>query len=142
MSEIQAKGILDLRLHRLTGLEREKIAGDLGIVSEEIAGHLSILGSRENLFSVMRAELLESREKFATPRRTRIEEGEFEHDIEDLIQRQDMVVTVTNTGYIKRVPLSTYRAQRRGGKGRSGMSTRDEDFVSQVFVVNTHRHRL
>ncbi|MCH7486753.1 MAG: DNA gyrase subunit A [Proteobacteria bacterium] len=138
LSETQAKGILDLRLHRLTGLERDKIADDLNEVSKEIEGHLAILGSREKLFAVLRAELLESREKFATPRRTQLQEGEFEHDIEDLIQRQDMVLTVTNTGYIKRVPLSTYRAQRRGGKGRSGMSTRDEDFVSQVFVVNTH----
>ena len=138
LSETQAKGILDLRLHRLTGLERDKIAADLSLVSEEIEGHLAILGSREKLFAVLRAELLDARETFATPRRTQLEEGEFEHDIEDLIQRQDMVVTVTNTGYIKRVPLSTYRAQRRGGKGRSGMSTRDEDFVSQVFVVNTH----
>jgi DNA gyrase subunit A len=90
------------------------------------------------LFEVLRGELEEMRTQFANDRRTSLEESEFEHDIEDLIQREDMVVTVTNTGYIKRVPLSTYRAQRRGGKGRSAMSMRDEDFVSQVFVVNTH----
>lgn len=97
-----------------------------------------MLASRERLLEILKAELLEIRERFATPRRTALEEGAFEHDIEDLIQREDMVVTVTNAGYIKRVALSTYRAQHRGGKGRAGMSMRDEDFVSQVFVVNTH----
>ena len=138
LSEGQAKAILELRLHRLTGLEREKIANDLAELGTEIEGHLALLASREMLLGVLRTELLEMREQFATPRRTDIQESEFEHDIEDLIQREDMVVTVSNTGYMKRVPLSTYRAQKRGGKGRSGMSTRDEDFVSQVFVVNTH----
>ena len=138
LSETQARAILELRLHRLTGLERDKIADDLRALGEEIKRLLAILGSRERLYEVLRGELEEMREQFADDRRTSIEDSEFEHDIEDLIQREDMVVTVTNTGYIKRVPLSTYRAQRRGGKGRSGMSTRDEDFVSQVFVVNTH----
>ena len=138
LSEEQAKAILELRLHRLTGLEREKIAADLSELGAEIAEHLALLGSREMLMALMRKELLEMREQFATPRRTVIDDNEFEHDLEDLIQREDMVVTVSNTGYMKRVPLSTYRAQKRGGKGRSGMSTRDEDFVSQVFVVNTH----
>jgi len=138
LSEEQAKAILELRLHRLTGLEREKIAEDLSELGREIEGFLGLLGSRELLMNLLREELLEMREQFATPRRTMIEENEFEHDIEDLIQREEMVVTVTNTGYIKRVPLSSYRAQRRGGKGRSGMSTREEDFVTQVFVVNTH----
>ncbi len=138
LSEEQAKAILELRLHRLTGLEREKIADDLAELGREIEYHLSLLASREKLLGVLRGELMEMREQFATPRRTDIEESEFEHDIEDLIQREDMVVTVSNNGYMKRVPLSTYRAQKRGGKGRSGMSTRDEDFVSQVFVVNTH----
>lgn len=138
LSEAQAKAILELRLHRLTGLERDKISGDLKELGGEIEGHLAILASRRKLCAVLRGELLEIKEKFATPRRTEIIDGELEHDIEDLIQREDMVVTVSNTGYIKRVPLSTYRAQRRGGKGRSGMSTREADFVSQVFVVNTH----
>ena len=87
---------------------------------------------------VLSEELKAARDEFANERRTVIEESEFEHDIEDLIQREDMVLTVTNAGYIKRVPVATYRAQKRGGKGRAGMSTRDEDFVSQVFVVNTH----
>ena len=138
LSEAQAKAILELRLHRLTGLERDKIADDLKALGEEIKELLSILSSREKLYGVLKGELEDMREQFANDRRTSLEEAEFEHDIEDLIQREDMVVTVTNTGYIKRVPLSTYRAQKRGGKGRSGMSMRDEDFVSQVFVVNTH----
>ncbi|MBT3306416.1 MAG: DNA gyrase subunit A [Alphaproteobacteria bacterium] len=138
LSEAQARAILELRLHRLTGLERDKIGGDLKELGVEITGHLELLGSREKLYALLRFELLDIREKFADERRTVIDDSEFEHDIEDLIQRDDMVVTVTNTGYVKRVPLSTYRAQRRGGKGRTGMNTHEEDFVSQVFVVNTH----
>ena len=138
LSEAQARAILDMRLQRLTGLEREKIREELEALGKEIAGYLAILGSREKLLEVLRAELVEARERFATPRRTRFEEFGPEADIEDLIQREDMVVTVTITGYIKRVPLSTYRAQRRGGKGRAGMAMREEDFVSHVFVVNTH----
>ncbi len=138
LSEEQAKAILELRLHRLTGLERGKIGDDLSELGREIEGHLALLSSREMLLELLRKELLEMREQFATPRRSDIQDSEFEHDIEDLIQREEMVVTVSNTGYMKRVPLSTYRAQKRGGKGRSAMSTRDEDFVSQVFVVNTH----
>ncbi len=138
LSEAQARAILDLRLHRLTGLERDKIADDLRELSEQILEYLEILGSREKLYGILRDELVTISEEFSNPRRTDIEEQEFEADIEDLIQREDMVVTVTDSGYVKRVPLSTYRAQRRGGKGRSGMSTRDEDFVTQVFVVNTH----
>ncbi len=138
LSEEQAKAILELRLHRLTGLEREKIAEDLKALGTEIEDHLTILTSRQRLLEMLKSELLEMRQRFATPRRTALEEGEFEHDIEALIQREDMVVTVSHTGYVKRVPLSTYRAQRRGGKGRAGMATRDEDFVNQVFVVNTH----
>ena len=138
LSEAQARAILELRLHRLTGLERDKIGEDLNELGKQIEEYLSILASREKLYGLLRDELVAMKEQFATPRRTILEENEFEHDIEDLIQREDMVVTVTNGGYMKRVPLSTYRAQRRGGKGRSGMATRDEDFVSQVFVVNTH----
>lgn len=138
LSETQARAILELRLHRLTGLERDKIGDDLRDLGEQIMEYLSILGSREKLYSLLRAELVAIRDDFANDRRTTLVEDEFEHDIEDLIQREDMVVTVTAAGYIKRVPLSTYRAQRRGGKGRSGMATRDEDFVDQVFVVNTH----
>ena len=138
LSETQAKAILDLRLHRLTGLERDKLHSELTEIGEQIKEFLHILSSREHLYSILRQELVDMKEQFATPRRTTIEDNEFEADIEDLIAREDMVVTVTNTGYIKRVPLSEYRTQRRGGKGRSGMSIRDEDFVTQVFVANTH----
>ncbi len=138
LSEEQAKAILDLRLHRLTGLERDKIHAELKEIGTKIAEYLEILRSRERLYSIMRAELQEMKAEYGTPRRTTIEELEFETDIEDLIQREDMVVTVTNTGWIKRVPLSTYRAQRRGGKGRAGMATKEEDFVRALYIVNTH----
>jgi len=138
LSETQAKAILDLRLHRLTGLERDKIAQELTEIGTEIAGHLAVLASRDKLFAIIKGELLAMKAEFATPRRTAIEELEFETDIEDLIQREDMVVTVTTSGYIKRVPLSTYRAQKRGGKGRAGMSVREEDAISQLFVASTH----
>jgi DNA gyrase subunit A len=138
LSEEQAKAILDLRLHRLTGLERDKIAEDLAELGRQIEEHLSVLASRDKLLGVLRRELAEMKEQFNSPRRTELMDDEFEADIEDLIQREDMVVTVTNSGYIKRVPVAAYRAQRRGGKGRTGMSMREEDFVSRVFVVNTH----
>ena len=138
LSEAQAKAILELRLQRLTGLEREKIAEELKELAAKILDYLEILGSRERLLGILRNELLDIKERFGDPRRTAIEDVEFEHDVEDLIQREDMVVTVTHNGYIKRVPLSTYRAQRRGGKGRTGMATRDGDFVSQVSVCSTH----
>jgi DNA gyrase subunit A len=138
LSETQAKAILELRLHRLTGLERDKIGEELTEIGKQIEEYLEILSSRPRLLEVLRNELIEMRTQFATPRRTTIEDNEFESDIEDLIAREDMVVTVTNTGYIKRVPLSAYRAQRRGGKGRSGMNIKQEDFLSQVFVANTH----
>ncbi|GHU05624.1 DNA gyrase subunit A [Alphaproteobacteria bacterium] len=138
LSETQARAILDLRLHRLTGLERDKIHEEMLALEGEIREHLLILSSREHLLGIMKGELLEMKEQFATPRRTSIEENEFEADIEDLIAREDMVVTVTSTGYIKRVALSEYRTQRRGGKGRSGMNVKEEDFVTQVFVASTH----
>ncbi|HEV8032478.1 MAG TPA: DNA gyrase subunit A [Stellaceae bacterium] len=137
LSDEQARAILDLRLQRLTGLEREKISDELQELVTEIGGHLEILGSRVRLIDVLRGELLKIKEQFANPRRTAIEDVEFEADIEALIQREDMVVTVSHTGYIKRVPLSTYRAQRRGGRGRAGMAIREEDFLSQVFVAST-----
>jgi len=138
LSERQADAILELRLNRLTGLEREKIAAELKEITEKIADYLAILRSRERIMEILRGELLAAKQQFAVPRRTTLEDGYGDQDIEDLIQREDMVVTVSHTGYIKRVPLSTYRAQRRGGRGRSGMQTRDEDFVSQIFVANTH----
>jgi len=142
LSEAQARAILDLRLHRLTGLEREKLAEELDELVREISDYLDILRSRPRVLEILRQELREVREQFATPRRTAIEDVEFEADIEALIQREDMVVTVSHGGYIKRVPLSTYRSQRRGGRGRSGMTTKEEDFVDQVFVASTHAPML
>lgn len=142
MSEVQAKAILDLRLHRLTGLEREKIAQELTDIVGEIKEYLYILGSRDKRLEILKTELLEIKENYATPRKTTIDDAEMNADEEDLIQREDMVVTVSLGGYIKRVPINTYRAQKRGGKGRSGMSTRDEDAVSEVFVANTHTQML
>ncbi|MEQ9325757.1 MAG: DNA gyrase subunit A [Rhodospirillales bacterium] len=138
LSEVQARAILDLRLHRLTGLEREKLVEETREIAAQIAEFLEILQSREKLIEVMRGEFEEMRQLFGDPRRTTLEDVEFEQDIEALIQREDMVITLSLSGYVKRVPVSTYRAQRRGGKGRSGMSTRDEDVVSSVHVVNTH----
>ena len=138
LSEAQARAILELRLQRLTGLEQAKIAEELNGLAVEIEDFLDILRSPVRIRKITRDEMQAVKEQFATPRRTSIEESELDTDIEDLIQREDMVVTVSHGGYIKRVALSSYRAQRRGGKGRAGMSTRDEDFVSKVFVCNTH----
>ena len=138
LSEAQARAILDLRLQRLTALGREEIAEALNKLASEIADYLETLGSREKLFGIIKDEMLAVREAYATPRRTQIVDADGEVEDEDLIAREDMVVTVSHAGYIKRVPLSTYRAQRRGGKGRSGMQTKDEDFVHRLFVANTH----
>jgi DNA gyrase subunit A len=138
LSEEQARAILDLRLQRLTGLERGKIGDELEALAAEIGGYLEILRSRSRLIELLRGELLAIKKEFATPRKTAIEDVEFEADIEALIQREPMVVTVSHNGYIKRVPLSTYRAQRRGGRGRAGMAMREEDFLSEVFVASTH----
>ena len=138
LTEGQVQGILDLRLHRLTGLERDKIANDLSELAQKISDLLSILGSRMRMLDELRQELIQVKEQHGTPRRTEIEEGDSSVDVEDLIQREDMVITVSMEGYIKRVPLYTYRAQRRGGKGRSGMSTKQEDIVQDVFVASTH----
>ncbi len=138
LSEAQARAILDLRLQRLTALGREEIAEALNKLAAEIAEYLEILGSREKLFGIIKDEMLAVKEAYATPRRTQIVDADGEVEDEDLIAREDMVVTVSHAGYIKRVPLSTYRAQRRGGKGRSGMQTKEEDFVSRLFVANTH----
>jgi DNA gyrase subunit A len=138
LSEAQAKAILDLRLQRLTGLERDKIAEELNGLSTEITGYLDLLRSREKLYKLLRGELMEMKTQFATPRRTELADVEVEQNVEDLIQREDMVVTVSHAGYIKRVPLSAYRAQKRGGKGRAAMATREEDFVTRLFVADTH----
>ena len=138
LSDAQARAILDLRLHRLTGLERQKIAEELEEVAERIRGYLEILGSRERLLAVIREELQSVRDRFADDRRSTLTDAEVDPDEEDLIQREDMVVTVSQGGNIRRVQLSTYRAQKRGGKGRSGMSNRYEDAVSQVIIAHTH----
>ncbi|KRR29173.1 DNA gyrase subunit A [Bradyrhizobium retamae] len=134
----QAKAILELRLQRLTALGREEISEELDKLAVEIADYLEILRSRARVQKIIKDELAEVKNEFATPRKTVIVEQEGEVEDEDLIQREDMVVTVSHAGYVKRVPLSTYRAQRRGGKGRAGMQTRDEDFVSRLFVASTH----
>lgn len=138
MSEEQAKAILELKLHRLTGLEREKIHADLVDLADAIKGYLEILGNHSKIVDIIRNEMIEVRDNFANPRKTEISDAELDMDLEDLIAREDMVVTVSNTGYIKRVPLDTYRAQRRGGKGRSAMTTKEEDYVTNLFVANTH----
>ncbi len=134
----QAKAILDLRLQRLTALGREEISDELDKLAVEIADYLDILRSRARVQGIVKTELSDIKTEFSTPRRTVIVEQEGEFEDEDLIQREDMVVTVSHAGYTKRVPLSAYRAQRRGGKGRSGMQTREEDFVSRLFVASTH----
>jgi DNA gyrase subunit A len=134
----QAQAILDLRLQRLTALGRDEIAKELEDLKVEIADYLDILRSRARIQSIVKDEMNAVKEEFATPRKTVIIEQEGEVEDEDLIQREDMVVTVSHAGYAKRVPLSAYRAQRRGGKGRAGMQTREEDFVSRLFVASTH----
>ena len=138
LSETQARGILELRLQRLTALGREEIAEALNKLAAEIADYLDILKSRVRLFGIVKDEMIAVKTAFGTPRRSEILDAVDGVDDEDLIAREDMVVTVSHGGYVKRVPLSTYRSQARGGKGRSGMQTRDEDFVSRLFVANTH----
>ena len=138
LSEAQARAILELRLQRLTALERDKIGDELKTLSDKIVEYLEILESRDRVIEVLRGELDEIKESYATPRRTVIVDSEFDQDIEDLIQREAMVVTVTHAGYIKRVALSTYRAQRRGGKGRAGMATKEGDFLEKLFICDTH----
>jgi DNA gyrase subunit A len=138
LSAEQAKAILDLRLQRLTALGRDEIKSELDKLADEIADYLDILRSRARIQVIVKDEFATIKREFATPRRTVIIDQEGEMEDEDLIQREDMVVTVSHAGYVKRVPLSTYRAQRRGGKGRAGMQTRQEDFVTRLFVASTH----
>ncbi len=138
LSAEQAKAILDLRLQRLTALGRGEIKAELDKLAGEIAEYLTVLRSRARIQAIVKDELTAIKTEFATPRRTLIVDQEGEMEDEDLIQREDMVVTVSHAGYVKRVPLSTYRAQRRGGKGRAGMQTREEDFVTRLFVASTH----
>ena len=138
LSEEQARAILDLRLQRLTALGIDEITDELQKLAKEISEYLDILRSRLRVMNIIKDELTQIKTDFATPRRTEIIENEGEVEDEDLIQREDMVVTVSHAGYVKRVPLSAYRAQRRGGKGRAGVQMRDEDFVTKLFVANTH----
>ncbi|MEO0465213.1 MAG: DNA gyrase subunit A [Pseudomonadota bacterium] len=142
LSDEQARAILELRLHRLTGLGRDEIGNEAKGLAEKIADYLDILRSRPRILDIIRGELSEVKDKFAVPRRSEFVFGDADMDDEDLIEREDMVVTVTHGGYVKRVPLTTYRTQNRGGKGRSGTSLKDEDFVTRVFSANTHTEML
>ncbi len=138
LSDAQVRAILDLRLHRLTALGRDEIGDELKTLADSIADLLEILANRVKLYEVMRGELRAIRDQFATPRRTEIAAAADGIDDEDLIEREDMVVTVTVEGYIKRTPLDAFRAQKRGGKGRAGMATKDEDAITSLFVTSTH----
>jgi DNA gyrase subunit A len=138
LSDEQARAILALTLSRLTGLGRDEIFGEARTLADAIAGFLAILASREEVMRIVREELVEVRENFAIPRRTQIVDGEGNLEDEDLILREDMVVTVTHGGYVKRTSLATYRSQKRGGKGRSGMATKEDDAIVRVFVASTH----
>eukprot|EP00903_Cladosiphon_okamuranus_P003347 g3345.t1 len=142
LSDEQARAILALQLSRLTGLGRDEIGNEAKGLAEKIADYLDILRSRPRVLDIIRGELTEVKDKFAVPRRSEFTFGGADMDDEDLIEREDMVVTVTHGGYVKRTPLSTYRTQHRGGKGRSGISMKDEDFVTRVFMANTHTEIL
>ncbi|KQW71878.1 DNA gyrase subunit A [Phenylobacterium sp. Root77] len=142
LSEEQARAILALTLSRLTGLGRDEIFGEARELADTIQGHLTILSARANVMSIVREELVAVRDAFAVPRRSEIVDGDADVEDEDLIAREDMVITVTHGGYVKRTPLTTYRTQHRGGKGRSGMATKDEDAVTRVFSANTHTPML
>jgi DNA gyrase subunit A len=138
LSDEQARSILALTLSRLTGLGQEEIMGEARTLAGSIATLLELLSDRANIMAVVREELVDVRERFAIPRRTQMVEGGAEMEDEDLIPREDMVITVTHGGYVKRTALSTYRSQKHGGKGRSGMSTKEEDAVTRVFSASTH----
>jgi DNA gyrase subunit A len=142
LSEEQARAILALTLSRLTGLGRDEIFGEARELADTIQGHLTILSARANVMSIVREELVAVRDAFAVPRRSEIVDGDADVEDEDLIARENMVITVTHGGYVKRTPLTTYRTQHRGGKGRSGMATKDEDAVTRVFSANTHTPML
>jgi len=142
LTDEQTRAILALTLSRLTGLGREEIFAEAHELAAAIRAHLDLLSSRDAIMGVVRAELVEVREAFAVPRRTQIVEGDADVEDEDLIARDDMVITVTHGGYVKRTPLTTYRTQHRGGKGRSGMSTKEEDAVTRVFSASTHAPML
>ncbi len=142
LSEIQARAILDLRLQRLTAMGVKEVTDELQELAAKIRDYLDILGSRERIMSIISDELREVKDQFAVPRRTEIVDWAGDMDDEDLIEREDMVVTITSGGYIKRTPLADFRAQRRGGKGLSGMATKEDDVVTTLFVANTHTQLL
>ncbi len=142
LSEIQAQAILDLRLQRLTGLERKKIEDEYLELIKKIEFYRSILESRTRLLAIIREELEDLKTRFGDERRTEIVDEEGEFQIEDLIAEEDMIITITHTGYIKRIPVGTYRRQRRGGKGIAGLGMKEEDFVEQLFVASTHSYIL
>jgi DNA gyrase subunit A len=142
LTDEQARAILALTLSRLTGLGRDEIFGEARSLADAIRGFLEILASRERVMGIVREELEEVKANFAVPRRTEIVEGDADVEDEDLIAREDMVITVTHGGYVKRTPLAMYRTQHRGGKGRSGMATKEEDAVTRVFSANTHTPML
>ena len=142
LSEEQARAILALTLSRLTGLGRDEIFGEARELADTIQGHLTILSARANVMAIVREELVAVRDAFAVPRRSEIVDGDADVEDEDLIAREEMVITVTHGGYVKRTPLATYRTQHRGGKGRSGMATKDEDAVTRVFSASTHTPML
>lgn len=138
LTDEQARAILALTLSRLTGLGREEIGNEAEALADAIRGYLELLSDRANIMAVVREELVEVREKFAIPRRSQIVDGDADMEDEDLIVREDMVITVTMGGYVKRTPLANYRTQHRGGKGKSGMATKNEDAVTRVFSASTH----
>jgi len=142
LSEVQAQAILDLRLHRLTGLERDKILEEHEELKRLIARLKEILGSETEILKIIKGELLEIKEKFGDQRRTEIIDQTAEISLEDTIVEEDMVVNITHTGYIKRSAVSLYRAQRRGGKGKTGIKTKEEDFVEQLFIASTKDYML
>ena len=142
LSEVQARAILELRLQRLTAMGVKEVTDELETLAAKIKDYLDILRSRVRVMEIISNELREVRDQFAVPRRTEIVDWAGDMDDEDLIEREDMVVTITSGGYIKRTPLADFRAQRRGGKGLSGMSTKDDDVVTQLFVANTHTQLL
>ena len=142
LSDEQARQILELRLHRLTALGSDEIGNEAKGLAEKISEYLDILSSRPRVMDIIRGELGEVREKFAVPRRSEFAFGGMDMEDEDLIEREDMVVTFTHGGYVKRVPLTTYRTQHRGGKGRSGMKMKDDDFITRLYTANTHTEML
>ncbi|MEM7616995.1 MAG: DNA gyrase subunit A [Pseudomonadota bacterium] len=142
LTVLQANAILDMRLAKLTGLERQKLDNDIQKLAAEIIDYLDILSSKDRILTILKEELTEIKDEYATPRKTIFEENEYEYDVEDLIAKEDMVVTITVGGYIKRVPLSTYRAQKRGGKGRSGVNMKNEDATAKIYIANTHTPML